>query len=92
MTSNNEYFGDTIDCLIFARLYSIMVVLYHCQVNANATTTHAFNGSGDGSILIWYGILTNGVVPDKDVLEVVCYKTNDEEEIEDKKNTKTITQ
>ena len=73
MTLTDAYHGDTIDCLIFARYYSIVVVLYNCSQNPKQCLTSIFSCVEDGAakITIKEGIDPTLVAPNPGVLQIV---------------------
>jgi hypothetical protein len=74
-TENDEHFGDTVDCLIFARLYLIVIVivLYQQSSNPNACFTYLLSGVGSKMGDMKAGINANCVAADWSVFKIVCY-------------------
>jgi hypothetical protein len=83
MRSSDEYHGSAIDCLVFAKLYSMVVVIYNCDSNVKQCSTVILDGQPNAldSVRHLDGIHPNTVLPGPGVLELVRYRTDVEREI-----------
>jgi hypothetical protein len=80
MTSTDAHFGDPIDCLIFARLFSVVVILYNCTSNVSECMTCILSGCDDVATRVVPGIQPDQIEPGIRVLEIVRYNTDDTED------------
>jgi hypothetical protein len=79
MVESDNCYGSTVDCFVFSKLYSLVVVLYICDSNPCVCNTVIMDGRADAteSILHLQGIHPEKVPPSASpVLELVRYETD----------------
>jgi hypothetical protein len=79
MGESDDCYGSTVDCFVFSKLYSLVVVLYVCDTNPSVSNTVIMDGRANATESI---VHLQGIHPEKvpssasPVLELVRYLTD----------------